>query len=311
MGEVCRKGLEFADDADPHRARVAITYYDSKGEQPLAESKYLEARAGGKADVVIAVGARSSQGVGRLAEQDGVPVFAGTRSAEIAQGRKWIVRTLPTVEREGAAIAREAKMRGMRSVSMFWTGGPFGDEIVRGFRSEFPQSLIATSESVEASRRSFREALIGAQKRGVRDIFTCVNEPWRLAKEAREIGISGTIFGCDGVGRDDAPELKEPALDDSWVVSIGVKRTFRKKFRQRHGRQALVYAAAMHADLIELLRRVADQRLSGEELLKRVFSAGQLSGALSGYTFVRSNHDQYVEPAFVLDRIRGGMLDRS
>ena len=113
------------------------------------------------------------------------------------------------------------------------------------------------------------------------------------------------------MGRDDAPELKEPALDDSWVVSIGVKRTFRKKFRQRHGRQALVYAAAMHADLIELLRRVADQRLSGEELLKRVFSAGQLSGALSGYTFVRSNHDQYVEPAFVLDRIRGGMLDRS
>ncbi|MCC6953836.1 MAG: ABC transporter substrate-binding protein [Deltaproteobacteria bacterium] len=309
--ETTKEGLSYYNETLKGTDPVRVTDVEMGGDEASIRAAFEKLSGEQKYHALILIGAPISNTIAPLAEAAGIPTFAWTRTEDVARGRRFVIRTMPSAVREGEAIAGEAKMRGMRAVAVFAEDAGYSRGIVDGFKRSFPTSMIVSEEFRRDTQRSYTDGLIAAQKRGVRDVFTCLNAPWIVAREARMIGMTGAIFGCDVIDPEQQGELAEPGLSDAWFVSIGVAREFRREFGKRFGTKPFVSGAAIHADLMSVLRRIAEHRPRGTEIIERVLATPEQSGALTRLAFVERDGDQFLEPAFVVNRVRNGALDRN
>lgn len=300
-GAAVKNGIELALQDLGENRRVKVIFEDFRFEPALAVSAFRHLSEIEKVDAVIVVASTPSNAVAPLAEARQMPLLAWASDPHVTRGRKYALRTYPSGETEGETVAREALRKGLNKAGVFYVVSDYAASTERGFRKVYPSEQVLISEETPQNLQDFRSFISRAKALQVESFFLCleVGQNGLFARQARELKMQATFFGCENLNNLQELKISEGALKDAFFSTVGVTDEFRRRYKSTFGNEDVLSGAAIHYDLVKLLNATRSSERNSGELIQNLFDAGEIKGALPSARFVRTADDQFLDVRLV------------
>ncbi len=264
-----------------------------------------------RAKLVVVLGSPPSNAVAPLAEAASVPLLAWASDEQAAQGRRWVVRLIPSGKRQGRLLGEEARRRGYRRIAVVTSANDYSNSIKSGLLTVFSGGSTPVAEEVPPDMDDFRALVTRISTKGADAIGLCLNsgQVGQFARQARGAGLSLPLFSCDTLNSAGEIAMARGALDGAWFISGRVSSSFRRRYLQRFGNDDVLWTAAVYYDLIGMLNGAASDAAGGKDLLQRVLEKKVENGAFGSYGFVVSPEgDRYLEQPLTIHEVRASRI---
>ena len=298
FGTAIRNGLQLATE-EVGAESVQLLLEDDQFIPARTATAFHKFATVDNVDVVVTVGSTPSHAVAVLAEKSGVPLFAWASAAEVAKGRRYVVRTYASTAEEGGALAQEALRRGYQRVALFYSPDDYTIAMAAAVRSVLGNRVVF-SEEQPAKASQFQTSITKALHAQVQEVLGCFT-PGNIglfAKQLRSLGFHGPFFGCESIFDEAERIAAAGTLDGAWAVRSSASKEFTAKYRARFGNENMVSAAAIHYDLVRALCSPLLRAKRKQDLIAGFLALGPQQGALPSWEPRKTTDDQFIEFQF-------------
>ena len=218
LGRSIQKGLEMGLDAGG-RDLMKLTYEDDQfiaSKTVAAFNKLLDID---KVDLVIAAGSTPGHAIAPLAEEKKIPLIVWAADPEVVRGRKYVLRSCISADKEAEAAAAEALRLGYQKIGMLITQSDYSLAFAKLFSSAVGESSITHRDELPVQSSDFRPNLSKAMSKGMEAFMECMLSQQGLAvKQLRQLGFKGPVFGCASLAIPEELKRSEGALGGGMVL---------------------------------------------------------------------------------------------
>lgn len=320
-GEASKNGLEMGLDA-AGRKGVKVIYEDDQFTPAKTVTAFKKLTEVDKVDLLIVLASSPSKAVAPLAEQKQIPLLAWASDAEVAHGRKFVIRSWVSGEAEAERLATEVKRRNLQRVGFLISTTDYGRSVRDGFKKSIDPSILVEEAEYPADAQDFKPFLLKLRAKGATALGMCLNpgQSGASAKQAKDLGMKLEIFGCETLDDMHEVKLSEGALLGSWFVTAGVTDKFHEEYLKRFGNDDVLAGAAVHYDIGKLLSYFANAATSAPQfsrysdhpqqggvstaaLLNSLRSAKVQDGASGTFEVRVTPDDQYFDIHLILKQV--------
>lgn len=300
---------------------MKITYEDDEGSSAKTVSAFHKLVSRDGVNVVIAGTSLAGQVLGPLAEQRKVALFVWASDAEVARNRPFVVRTWSSGEDEGKMIAELAEARGYRRIAAFSSTHNFTQSVSRGMHKKLKAEALVLEREMPLDATDFRTELLQARAKSPDAIYACLVLPGRtglFALQARSLGLTMPIFGCEGMELEGNFSASKGALDKAWWVTGAVQADFEQVYRDKYKEVGTLPGAAIHYDLARILS--ATRAATPAELVSEVLAGVWEARGVGSITPSKEAGDQALKVKLIarhftsdgrqLEGVSAGALER-
>ncbi|MCO6431039.1 MAG: ABC transporter substrate-binding protein [Deltaproteobacteria bacterium] len=295
-GAACRNGFELG--LEEISRPFTVIYEDDQLVLSKTVSAFNKLVERDGVNLIVVLSSGPSMAIAPLAEKRKVPLLAWASNEKVSLGRRYVLRTWPSAEREAAVMAAEAAQRGYDKLGFIISINDFTQAIARGFRSQYKLAPLLIDEEYPPETQDFRPFLLKASAKGVKQLGTCLSfgQSGMIAKQAKELSLNLELFGCESFEDSEEHRIAAGALNGAWYVSAQSNHSFAQKYQTRFGTSNLLTAAGSHYDLAHLLlRKNLTGKMSAEQIMQALLSPLKVSGALGEFQVVSVNGDNYID----------------
>lgn len=303
-GEATRNGFELArgEIGDP---AIELIYEDDRFVTTNTVAAFKKLTEIDKVDLVVSTASGPSKVVAPLAEQKHIPLIAWASDSEVSEGRNYVVRSYMSGKDEGKAIAERALKNNYARAGLVVTIDAYPLSMKKGFVAAFPEAKLVLNEEYPPESNDYKTFLTKAKSRQVDALVICLNPGQNaiFAKQARELGLTSAICGCENLNNRDEVVASNNALVGAWFVTVGVTPEFRKKYVAKFGNDSIISGGAVHYDLTYLLNDIAKKQQQAN-ILEAMVAIGPRTGALGKFVVATSPAgDRYFDSGFSVTKI--------
>lgn len=302
-GDSAKNGFELALD-ELGRDWIKVYYEDDQFKPSLTVSAFNKLANINKVDLLISVGSTPSNAIAPLAQSRRIPLIAWASDRKVSLNRSFVFRSYPSGYAEGKAAAIEAKRRQYDKFAVFTTQNDYIQSWKNGFKENVTQASIVFEEEVSVEELDFKTTLLRAKNAGAKQIAICLNpgQSGTIARQASEIELKASFFGCEYLHNGDEVKSAHGALDDAWFATISVTDAFKHKYLNRFGNENVISGAANHFDIAHLLHKIVMDQ--GSEKLSSSIASSSISGGAVGDFVVRAmKGDQFFDIPLIIKEV--------
>jgi len=295
-GTSSRNGFELALD-ELGRDWIEVFYEDDQYLPAKSVAAFNKLVDFNKVDLVIIIGSSPSSAIAPLAQARRVPLIAWASDARVSTGRSFVIRSYPSGYAEGALVAKRALELGFKNIASIISSNDYAQSWKEGFEDVLPASKLLMSEEITAEIPDFRSVLLRMRQRGVREVGICLNPGMTglFARQAREMGIDGAIFGCENLHDHDEVKSSHGALYGAWFATIGISESYRQKYLARFGNDSVISGAGSHEAVARALSTLP-RAARGSDLVKALLEMQSFTGeAIEDFLIKELNDDRFFD----------------
>lgn len=256
-------------------------------------------------DLVVVLSSTTAHAVVPLAEEAKIPVIAWASDPSVAIGKTFVIRAWVSAEKEGAKIAAEASQRNLSAIGLLTATSDYTKGVGDGFKQHTPAGRVVIEDEYPADAQDFKAFLLKARVRKADSFALCLNpgQSGVFAAQARSLGISVPLFGCENFHDREENRIAHGALTGAWFVTGGVTEAFRDRYLREFGNDNVLSGAAVMFDTAQLLSRLPVPHRLGQELVEAIMHAPEVRGAMGSLTPRTENGDQYFDIRLVVKQV--------
>ena len=294
-GEACRNGFELGRKRAP-APPYEVAYEDDQFNPAKAVSAFRKLTEIDGATLIISLGSSQGNALAPLAEQKRIPLISWASDARVAAGRRYVIRSWVSGEREGRTMAARALELNYQRPAFIIATNDYSQSVRDGFLRGRAGN-VSVSDEVTPDLQDFKPFLLKVRDRGGDAVGMCLGpgQSGLLARQARELGMSPGLFGCDTLHDRREFEVSKGALAGAWLVTGAIAPPFLARYKQVFGNDDAISGAAIHYDLAGILDAALKPGLTADEVVDAVMSSGEGRGASGAFRPVRRDGDQYIE----------------
>ncbi len=303
-GIAMRNGIELAKE-ELQAKNIEVVYEDDRFITTNTVSAFKKLTEVDNVDLVISGASAPGKAVAPLAEQRKKLHLAWASDEAVSVGRKYVIRTYMSGREEGEMIAAESLKRGYQRVATIVSINDYPLSMEKGFLNSFPKNKLILSEQYPPEAGDYKTYLSKVKAKMADAIVICLN-PGQLgtfAKQAKELGITAQICGCENLNNTDEVKASNNALVGAWFVTVGITDDFRKKYLAKYKNDNIISGAAVHYDLIYLVDRLLKEGESNEDLRSKILRSGKQRGALGDFEIISTEDDHFLKSRLAVMRI--------
>lgn len=212
FGSDTRDGIELAVEETNAAGgvkgkKIRVVYEDDKSTTQEASQKVRQLIDRDKVVAVLGeVASSRSLAGGIIANTSHIPMITPSSTAfEVTQGREWVFRTCFTDEQQGSVAARfvTSTLKKKRAGIFYAAQDTYSSGLAKSFREEFKKlgGEIVVDKGYQKGETNYRTYLSELKAASPEILFVpnYYNEMVLIARQAKEIGIPGSVFfGGDG-----------------------------------------------------------------------------------------------------------------
>ena len=295
-GQAARCGIEMAREEIGDGASMEIIFEDDQFQAAKTVAAFDKLVELNKVRAVIGIGSTPSNAIAPIAEKKKIPLMVLAVDPKVTQGRKFIVRTDVRPEAEAAGEADEALRLGYRDIGILVSINDFSLAIRKQFLERTGPAAIRFDQEIAVDMVDVRPIIMRAMSKGAKQLFICaLGQAGIIAKQSREIGFAGPMFGCRSMSVPEEYDRSQGALDGAWYYAAARSEDFERRFTARYGSSFDLRFAAVHYDLIYLLHEALIQTKDTGDLIPFLIRRGRFSRAEKSCRFIAADGDQYLE----------------
>jgi branched-chain amino acid transport system substrate-binding protein len=329
FGESALRGVQLAAETldaagGAGRPRFELVIEDDRGSEEGARAA-VEKLLASQVHALIGSATSSVTLAGApLAQRAQVPmVTPSATSPEVTQVGDYIFRVCFVDTFQGEAMADFAyySLRTRRAAVLFDPESAYGSGLARYFEGEFLKfgGETVAEQTYAAGEEDFSRQLAAIQAASPEVLFVpgYYTEAGRIAKQARELGLTAILLGGDGWDSPQIFELAGAAADGAYISThfspdapSEVAPAFVAAYKARHGGQTPDAFAALAYDALHVLARAFERAgdPSGPALQKALGRTQMFEGVTGEITLNRGR--DAIKDAVVLELREGGTIYR-
>jgi branched-chain amino acid transport system substrate-binding protein len=295
-GDAAQKAIEMAFRELGGSARLKVSYEDDQFQAAKTVAAFQKLVNVEKVDCLMTVGSTPGNALAPLAQAARIPSLVWGIDPKITKGRSFLFRTYPSPHLEASSAAAEAQRLGYQEIGIIITVTDIALAYRQVLLEKLPPASIKLSEEVTPEITDLRPIILRSMSRGVKQLALCsLGQQGLIAKQARELGFTGPIFGCSSLSVPDEHERAGGALKGAWYFAPAREKDFETKFQAKYGKRIDLRTAAAHYDTILILQRAFKEIKNSSELIPHLLQSGSYKGALSSCEFTAEDGDPRLE----------------
>ena len=311
------KTKEINDAGGINGKKIELVIADSKGDSQEAINIYKKMVSQDKVDLVIGeVISSATLAIVDLAQNAKKPLItASGTNMDITKGRDFVFRTTFTDPYQGAATAKYAKTKGIKSVAVLTnTSSDYSVGLAEAFKKQAQADGIKViEEKYTKDDKDFKSVLTKIKGQNPESIFIpdYYNTIGLIVTQANELGIKTQYLGGDGWDGIQANfgAAAEGAIFASQFAPNDTDETVQKfigNYKKEYSKDPIVFAALGY-DTVTILEEAikASKDLSGEEV-KKALAAVQAEKLVTGA--LKFDADRNPEKKVTFIEVKGGQL---
>ena len=279
-GEACKNGFELG--LKDRNSPVKVVYEDDQFTPAKTVSAFKKLSEIDHVDLIISIGSTASNAIAPLAQEKRLPLIAWASDPRVSQGNNMVVRSWLSGQREGQKIAEVALKHQYQKVAFLITTSDYSRSVKEGFTKDFPSGNLILSEEYPGDSLDFKPFLLKAKSHGIDSLGLCLNpgQPGAIAKQARELGLSLKLFGCENFHDQAESAVAGNSLWGTWFVTSRVAPDFQERYSKIFGNDNVISGAAMHYDLAGWITEIAEKNLKRQEFVRAMLASPMRRGAM-------------------------------
>ena len=222
-GSALKNGIVLADETLDTSDKVEFIFEDDAfiaKNTVTAVRKLIEKD---QVDALMVFGSGTSLAAGPIAEQKKIPMIAFATDPAVVKDKNYILKHLPSVKTETAAVVAEVNKRNYSSLAIITTA----QEGVLALKNEFLKHNkipVVFNEEVLPAESDFKSlaARITASKASAVYMLLLPPQGGSFARQLRETAFKGEIFAAHPTEDLKEVETSQGALLGGWLVSLNV-----------------------------------------------------------------------------------------
>jgi branched-chain amino acid transport system substrate-binding protein len=290
IGQAIQNGFQLGlEKVDPSsRARLVVTFEDDRLAAKESVLAFESLRGRGKVDILINASSGTANALAPLAEKVQVPFIAIAGDPAVSHGRRFVFNLWITPEAESAVLAGEALKRGYKRIARVTAL----QEGMLAIKKTFDQQIdgriqVALDQDFPPDSSDFRGYLTKLRNTPQVDALLIALMPGQcgiFAKQARQMGFKGELFGVEMFEDKAEVQASEGALVGQWYVNADdATQDFSALYRSRFP-QASVMAAANGYDAALLVGSALSQGYEPSTFDQYLATLKDFKGALGTYS---------------------------
>jgi len=302
-GEACKNGLMMGLEEEK-AASISVIFEDDHFLATKSVAAFNKLVNSDKVDLIISVGSGPGNALAPLAERRRIPFISWGSDPKIALNKSFSFRSWVKGQLEGARIADEASRVGINSVALVSVASDYGQSVIKGFTERFPASSILLNEEFPPDTQDFKTFLTKARAKKVTGIGVCLNpgQVGVLGKQAKELGLSIPLFGCETFNSMDEYRVSNGGLLHSWFVTGAIQPNFVERYTAKFGNADVVSGAAIHYDIARSILAPLSKMSDRANILPHILNVKVSDGAMGTYGIIARDNDQFFDIQLVVKR---------
>lgn len=314
FGEAQAQAVSLARELHPERfSKIEFVLEDCHYSGKEAVTAFNKLRTVDRVDLVFVWGVEPALAVAPLAESTKTPLFVSAVVASVAQGRKYVIRTINYAEQHSQTMLEYLRSLGYKKLGLIKSQVSFFDVLVDGFRQNLrPDESLEIVDDVLPAEVDFRTSIAKAKNRSfdTLGILLSPSQSLNFFRDAKAQQFTNPIFGSSPLQSRTLIKQAEGAMDGVLFVHNDVSPEFEAVYVKRFGNDIQIPWAANAFDFSllagELLSSLS-KKPSAEEILKLFSGARVENGAGGPYRYVDSPaQGKYFEYPIVVKKVHGG-----
>lgn len=314
FGEAQAHALDLAREMFPSRfSRIRFIVEDCHYSGRDAVAAFNRLRDVDKVNLVFVWGVEPALAVAPIAESTKTPLVVSAVVTSVAQGKKYVIRSINPAEHHSVAIMEYLRTLGYKRIGLVKSQVSFFDVLTDGLRQNLrPNESLEIIDDVLPMEMDFRTTVAKAKRKSfdVIGVLISPSQSLNLFKELRAQRVTVPIFGVSPLQSRSLIQQAGGAMEGVLFVHNDVSPEFEDLYVKRFGNDIQIPWAANAFDfslLIGELFNTLDKTPSAERILTLLSSARMQNGAGGPFTFVDSpSHGKYFEYPIVVKKISGG-----
>ena len=298
FGEPARQGFDMGLRVSAGK-HLEVTYEDDQFQALNTVNAFKRLTEAGRVNLIISLGSTTGNAIAPLAQEKNIPLISWGADSKIASGRSFVLRTYYTMKKSAALVAAEAKRLNYQNIGVIVTTSDYPLSVQKETLSRLDPTTVKYQEEMLPETRDFRPVLQKAKASGVKELFLCGlgGMAGLAAKQARESGMYGPIFGCENLADPQEYTVSQGALKDAWCYLAAMNPKWIARFRAEYRKEIALWPAALHHDLAILLDGLFAKGIVAREIFPALLQSGKHSGALKEFEFVKADGEQRIDIA--------------
>lgn len=325
LGQAQRKAVQMAVDeintsSGPGAWKLEAFFEDDEGNPTKSANATTKLIQQSKCDVIIgAINSSCTLADMVVTQRAGVPqITAGSTGAAITeQASPWIFRTAVNDEFQARAVVEYAvRTLGLKKAATLTAADDYGQsgaKLLARAAGELGLQLVSTS-TYNNGDKDFKPQIIAAKDGGAEAIFLwgLYTEAALVARQARQLGFTGQLFGASGMAAAKLMELGGEAVEGMILTQSFLPdaddarvRDFVTKWRQKYGDNPIPHAAQAYDTVYVIADAVKRANSTEPKALRDAIAAtAGLSGVTGNARFNTKGDD--VGKRVLITAIKGG-----
>lgn len=325
LGQAQRKAVQMAVDeintsSGPGGWKLEAFFEDDEGNPTKSANATTKLIQQSKCDVIIgAINSSCTLADMVVTQRTGVPqITAGSTGAAITeQASPWIFRTAVNDEFQARAVVEYAvRTLGLKKAATLTAADDYGQsgaKLLARAAGELGLQLVSTS-TYNNGDKDFKPQIIAAKDGGAEAIFLwgLYTEAALVARQARQLGFTGQLFGASGMAAAKLMELGGEAVEGMILTQSFLPdaddarvRDFVTKWRQKYGDNPIPHAAQAYDTVYVIADAVKRANSTEPKALRDAIAAtAGLSGVTGNARFNTKGDD--VGKRVLITAIKGG-----
>ncbi len=295
-GEACKNGLlmGLGDDNNSH---IEIIFEDDQFLPAKSVSAFKKLVEIDKVDLILSLGSGPGNALAPLAERKKIPLISWGSDPRIALNRTYTFRSWASGQAEGARLAKEAIRSSIDSIAIVSVTGDYNQSVVQGLSERFSPSALKLKEEFPPDTQDFKTFLLKAKSQKVQGVGVCLNpgQVGILGRQAKELGLTVPIFGCETFNSLDEYRASKGGLLDAWFVTGDVQPKFVDSYRSKFGNYDIVSGAAVHHDIARYILLPLATRTDRSSITEHILHSKVTDGAMGTYGIIKEANDQFFD----------------
>lgn len=293
FGHAARNGFELAREQFGKEG-IEVIYEDDQFSPPKTVTSFKKLIDHDKVDLIIVLGSTPAAAIAPLAEKHQIPLIAWGSAKHLAEDRKWVIRSWPSGDEEGAALAAKSKELQLKRIATIVYSDEYALGVINGFQSSTDAELIDLGE-VSPVERDFSSVALRAKAKQVDGMAIClsVGQSADLALKLRQINFSPIILGCETLNNGEEVALSKGTLLGAWYATVPVRSSFVTRYKEKFKANTSISGAAIHFEIYNILKEMADRNVRSKTLMERLLVAKRSSSVLGEFHVSHQGNDQW------------------
>jgi branched-chain amino acid transport system substrate-binding protein len=189
-----------------------------------------------KIQALVVYGTQTSLAVNSIAETTHIPMVGFSIVDRVVQGKSWVMKHWVPAETENQRLVAEVKKRNYKTIAAVVTI----NEAMTKLRDLFLQTSgmnLVSNDEMQREETDFRTVATKIVRLNPDAVYSLLwaPQPGIFAKQLRELGYKGEIFGAHNLEDPNEVRVSDGALEGAWFVSAddGGAANFYKQYYKR------------------------------------------------------------------------------